>query len=150
MAFALRQPYRRRSTPTASPRADTADTTAATPGRGRVAAAHVASGVGAVMLAIARVVRVVAWGVAVVIAAGIVLRLLSANPSNVIVRDIHDAGNFLVGPFKNVFSLSNPKANIAANWGLAAVVYLVVGSLIAGFIARLAPRGVLPARTTAA
>jgi hypothetical protein len=128
MAFALRQPYRRRSTPTSSGRA--------------------AAGVGAVMLAIARVIRLVAWGVALVIAAGIVLHLLSANPSNVIVRDIYDAGKFLVGPFKNVFSLSNPKANIAANWGLAAVVYLVVGSLIASFIARLAPRGALPARTT--
>jgi hypothetical protein len=101
------------------------------------------------MLALARAVRLVAWGIALVIAAGIVLRLLSANPSNVIVRDIHDAGNFLVGPFKNVFSLSNPKANIAANWGLAAVVYLVVGSLIASLIARLAPRGALPSRTTA-
>jgi hypothetical protein len=130
MAFALRQPYRRRSTPTSSARA--------------------AAGAGAVMLAIARLIRLVAWGVALVIAAGIVLHLLSANPSNMIVRDIYDAGKFLVGPFKNVFSLSNPKANIAANWGLAAVVYLVVGSLIASLIARLAPRGVLPARTTTA
>jgi hypothetical protein len=130
MAFAIRQPYRRRSTPRSSGRA--------------------AAGVGAGMLAIARLVRLIAWGVALVIAAGIVLHLLSANPSNVIVRDIYDAGKFLVGPFKNVFSLSNPKANIAANWGLAAFVYLVVGSLIASFIARLAPRGVVPARTTAA
>jgi hypothetical protein len=119
-----------------------------TPGRGRVAAARAAGGVGALVLAIARVVRLVAWGVALVIAAGIVLRLLSANMGNVIVRDIHDAGSFLVGPFKNVFSLSNPKANMAANWGLAAVVYVIVGSLIASFIARLAPRGVLPGATT--
>jgi hypothetical protein len=130
MAFALRQPYRRRSTSTSSSRA--------------------AAGAGAILLTIARLVRLVAWGVALVIAAGIVLHLLSANPSNVIVREIYDAGKFLVGPFKNVFSLSNPKANIAANWGLAAFVYLVVGSLIASFIARLAPRGVAPARTTAA
>jgi hypothetical protein len=130
MAFALRQPYRRRSTSTNSSRA--------------------AAGAGAVLLTIARLVRLVAWGVALVIAAGIVLHLLSANPSNVIVREIYDVGKFLVGPFKNVFSLSNPKANIAANWGLAAVVYLVVGSLIASFIARLAPRGVTPASTTTA
>jgi hypothetical protein len=99
------------------------------------------------MVAIARVVRLVAWVVALVIVAGIVLRLVSANQGNVIVRDIHDAGNFLVGPFKDVFSLKNPKANIAANWGLAALIYLIVGSLIASFIVRLAPRGVLPART---
>jgi hypothetical protein len=140
MAFALRQPYRRRAGETRSAPADTADTTTAAPGRGQVAAARAAAGVGAVMVAIARLVKLVAWVVALVIVAGIVLRLLSANQGNVIVRDIHDAGNFLVGPFKSVFSLKNPKANIAANWGLAAVVYLIVGSLIASLIVRLAPR----------
>jgi hypothetical protein len=102
------------------------------------------------MTAIARLVRLAAWIVAIVIVAGIVLRLLSANQGNVIVRDIHDAGNFLVGPFKNVFSLKNPKADIAANWGLAAVVYLLVGALIASLIVRLAPRRTVPARTAAA
>jgi hypothetical protein len=115
-----------------------------------VAAARAASGVGAMMVGIARLVRLAAWVVALILVAGIVLRLLSANQGNVIVRDIHDAGKFLVGPFKDVFTLKNPKADIAANWGLAAVVYLVVGSLIAGLFVRLAPRGMLPTRTTAA
>jgi len=85
--------------------------------------------------------------VALIIVAGIVLRLLDANMGNVIVRDIHDAASFLVGPFKNVFAPNNPKANIAANWGLAAIVYLLVGSVIAGLLVRFAPRGALRART---
>jgi hypothetical protein len=101
------------------------------------------------MIATARLVRLVAWIVALIIVAGIVLRLLDANMGNVIVRDIHDAASFLVGPFKNVFAPKNPKASIAANWGLAAIVYLLVGSLIAGLLVRLAPRGVLRARTAA-
>ena len=130
MAFALRQPYRRRATTGA-------------PGRGRVAAARAAGGVGALMIGLARLVRLVAGIVALIIVVGIVLRLLSANPSNAIVKDIHDAGSFLVGPFKDVFSLKNPKANMAANWGLAAVVYVLVGSLIARLLMRLAPRGVV-------
>jgi hypothetical protein len=75
---------------------------------------------------------------------------LDANMDNVIVRDIHNAANFLVGPFKNVFSPKGHKTDIAVNWGLAAVVYLLVGSLIAGLLVRLAPRGVVPARTAAA
>jgi hypothetical protein len=102
------------------------------------------------MIVIARLVRLAAWIVALIIVAGIVLRLLDANMSNVIVRDIHDAASFLVGPFKNVFSPKNPKASIAANWGLAAVVYLLIGSLIASLLVRLAPRGIVPARTAAA
>jgi hypothetical protein len=47
----------------------------------------------------------------------------------------------LVGPFKDIFSIKNPKVSIAVNWGLAAVVWLVVGSVIASLIARIAPRG---------
>jgi len=101
------------------------------------------------MITIARLVRCAAWLVAVVIVAGIVLVLLSANMSNVIVRDIHDAASFLVGPFKNVLSPKSHKADIAVNWGLAAVVYLLVGSLIAGLLVRMAPRGVVRSRTAA-
>ncbi len=80
--------------------------------------------------ALARLVRTVVGVVVLVIVVGGVLFLLSANPSNAIVRDIHDAASWLVGPFKNVFSISgHPKATLAANWGLAAIVYLVVGGL---------------------
>ena len=99
------------------------------------------------MIAIARLVRFAAWIVALVIVAGIALVLLDANMGNVIVRDIHDAASFLVGPFKNVFSPKSHKANVAVNWGLAAIVYLLVGSLIAGLLVRIAPRGVVRTRT---
>ena len=118
--------------------------------RGRTTAGRTAGGVGALLIALARLVRLAAWIVALIIVAGIVLSLLSANMSNTIVRDIHDAGSFLVGPFKNVFSLKNPKANIAANWGLAAVVYLIVGSVIASLLVRLAPGGVVTRRRAVA
>jgi hypothetical protein len=98
--------------------------------------------------ALARLVRTVVGVVVLVIVVGGILFLLSANPSSVIVRDIHDAASWLVGPFKNVFSISgHPKATLAANWGLAAIVYLVVGGLIASLIARMGTRrGVRPAR----
>jgi hypothetical protein len=108
-------------------------------------AARGAWALGSVVLAISRIVRLIAWLVALVIVVAIVLRVASANPGNVIVRDIHDVGKWLVGPFKNVFSIKNPKGSIAANWGLAAVVWLIVGSVIASLIARIAPRGAPPA-----
>lgn len=105
---------------------------------------------GSFMVAVARLVRLVTTLVVLVIVAAIVLRLLSANPGNSIVHDIHQAGSFLAGPFKNVFSIHNPKTNMAVNWGLAALVYLVVGHLIASLIARIAPSGVHPARPVTA
>jgi len=104
-----------------------------------------------VMLAIARLVRLVVAVVALVIVAGGVLFLVGANSSNAIVHDIHAAAAWLVGPFKNVFSFKgHPKATLAANWGLAAIVWLLVGHLIASLIARIAPRGVHPARPVVA
>jgi hypothetical protein len=93
------------------------------------------------LTALARFVRLIVGVIVAVIVAAILLRVFSANPANSIVRDVHDAGSALVGPFKNVFSLSNPKASIAVNWGLAALVYLVVGGLIVRLLAMSAFRG---------
>ena len=90
-------------------------------------------------MAIARLIRTVAWIVAAIIVAAIVLRLLGANPQNTVVSDIHDAGAWLVGPFKSIFSLGSAKATMAVNWAIAAVVYLAVAHLLAGLIMR-APR----------
>jgi hypothetical protein len=91
------------------------------------------------MITVARLIRAVAGIVAAVLVVGIVLRLVGANPANSIVSDIHDAGSWLAGPFKNVFTVKNAKEAIALNWGLAALVYLIVGALLAGLIARLTP-----------
>ena len=97
--------------------------------------------------ALARLVRAVAAVVVLVIVVGGVLFLLSANPSNAIVRDIHDAANWLVGPFRNLFSIGgHPKVTLVVNWGIAAIVYLVLGGLIAGLIARTGRRSARPTR----
>jgi hypothetical protein len=98
---------------------------------------------------IARVIRLVASLVALIIVVGIVLKVFSANPANVIVRDIHDVAKTLVGPFDNLFSIKNPKVGTAVNWGIAAAVWFFVGHFIASLIARFAPRGVHPRRRVA-
>jgi len=91
-------------------------------------------------LGLARLVRSLAGLIALVIVAAIVLFVLGANPSNGIVKAIHDAGAWLVGPFKNLFSIHNAKVAMAVNWGLAAVVYLLVGHFIASLLARMTVR----------
>ena len=87
-------------------------------------------------MALARAIRLVVGIVVGIIVLAVILRVVGANPGNVIVSDIHDAGASLVGPFDNVFSVSGPKLNMALNWGLAALVYAVVGGFIASFAAR--------------
>jgi hypothetical protein len=126
-----------------------ADTGAARAPRTRVAAARGAWAVGSGMQAVARVVRLITWLVVLVIAIAIVLRVTGANPGNTVVKAFHDAGNTLVGPFHNLFKIKDAKESVGVNWGVAAVVYLIAGTLLAGLIARMAPRGVHPSRPVA-
>jgi hypothetical protein len=125
------------------------DTGAAQPGRTRVAAARGAWAVGSLLLAIARLVRLATFIAVGIIVAAIILRVVGANGANTIVHDVHAAGRWLVQPFKDVFSVKKPKESIALNWGLAALIYLIVGSLIASLIGRMAPSGVHPSQRVA-
>jgi hypothetical protein len=91
-------------------------------------------------IALARLVRTLAGLIALLIAVAIILFLVGANPANAIVRDIHDAAAWFVGPFKSLFSIHDAKLAMLVNWGLAAVLYVVVGGFIASLLARMTPR----------
>ncbi len=66
----------------------------------------------------------------------VLLVLLEANKSNDIVKALLDAAEFLVGPFKDIFKPDGAKAKVAVNYGLAAVIYAIVGGLIAKLLRR--------------
>ena len=91
---------------------------------------------GSGLYTLARVVTLIAGLVAAIIVAGIVLTLLKANPSNDIVSAIEDAARWLVGPFKGLFTIHDHDWQIVVNWGLAAIVYLAIGRLIARLLMR--------------
>jgi hypothetical protein len=67
---------------------------------------------------------------------GIILVLLEANRDNAIVDWLIGAGEFLAEPFDNVFEPDGRKARIAVNWGLAALVYALIGGLIVRLLRR--------------
>ena len=110
------------------------------PRRGVTPGARASFAAGSLMLAIARLVRLVVGIAVALIVAAILLNVLGANASNTIVRDIHDVGSWLVTPFHNLFSIKDAKLSIAVNWGIGALVYLIVGGFIARLFARAAPR----------
>jgi len=85
---------------------------------------------------IARIVSLITAVVVGLIVIGILLTLFDANKDNQIVKWILDAGKFLVGPFKDVFKPDGAKTKVAVNWGLAAVIYALVGGLIARLLRR--------------
>ena len=103
------------------------------PRRGGRVAAYGALGV------LARVIEIAVAVVAVIIALDVILVVLEANRSNDIVKLVHDTGKWIVGPFKDVFSLDDRKLEVAVNWGIALVVYVVVGRLVAGLLRRPRP-----------
>ena len=85
---------------------------------------------------LARIVHLVVSVVVLIIVAGILLVVLKANPSNSIVSDVHGWARSLAGPFDGMFSFRNAHVAIAVNWGIAAVVYLFIGGLIARLLGR--------------
>ena len=89
------------------------------------------------MFLLARIVRLATAIVVGFIVAGIVLHLLDASGGNALVSFVYDVAGWLVTPFKGIFDLDGQKAQIAANWGLAAVVYAVVGGFAARLLARM-------------
>ena len=93
------------------------------------------------MFTLARVVRLATGVVVVLIIAGILIHVLDANTSNAIVSFFDDVASWLTQPFHGIFSLDDKKAQLAVNWGLAAVVYAIVGSLLARVLARSAMAG---------
>ena len=105
--------------------------------RAQGAAATGRRAVGSGFILVARVVMLVTTVIVGLIVAAIVLRVLEANASNSIVEAVNDIGKALVGPFDTVFSIDNPKTSIAVNWGLAALVYFIIGSLIARVLRRM-------------
>src|SRR5436190_12751658 len=99
--------------------------------------------------ALARIVRLAAGVVAAIIVVGILLVVLKANPANDVVSTIHDGARDLVGPFDGMFTLDSSRATVAVNWGIAAVVYLIAGAVVARLIAAIGLLGVRGRRTVA-
>jgi hypothetical protein len=99
--------------------------------RDATGAREFAMGVGGL---VARVVQLVVSIVVLIIVAGILLVVLKANPANSIVSEVHNWAHSLAGPFDGMFSFHSANTAIAVNWGIAAVVYLLAGGLIARLI----------------
>jgi hypothetical protein len=85
---------------------------------------------------LARLVSLVAGAVALILVVGILLVVLEANRDNSVVDAVLDAARFLAGPFDDMFQPDGRELRVAVNWGLAAVIYLAAGSLIARILRR--------------
>ena len=104
--------------------------------RGGVAAAvRVRRAVETIMNGLAVVVRLVACVFAVILLVRIGLAFVAVNPHNVIVEWIVRFANVLVWGFRDLFLPADPRIGLVANYGLAAVFWVVVGVIVAWVLA---------------
>lgn len=83
-----------------------------------------------------RAVALVADVLAFVIALWILLYLLEANQGNELVNFVHDLASWLAGWSYDLFTFSREWIQVVVGYGLAAVVYLLIGHTVAGWLYR--------------
>lgn len=94
------------------------------------------------IVAVARLIMTVAVLIVVLIGLAIVLRDIGANPTNTIVKGLHEGANFFAGAFTGLISFhGHPKRAITVDWGIAAIVYLIAGAVISAYVRRIAAGG---------
>jgi len=101
--------------------------------RARAGRARAKTGFGARrgLWGVARIVSLLTTVVVGLLVVGIVLVLVEASRDNAIADWLVGAADYLSKPFHGAFHPDGRKAMAAVNWGLAAVVYGIVGGLIA-------------------
>src|SRR3954453_23227933 len=88
---------------------------------------------------LATIVRVVCSVIAALIVIHAVFVLFEANPENLLVKFTAGWRETFGWFTKDLFTPSDPKIAEAINDGLAALIWVVVGSLLSKLIVRLAP-----------
>ena len=110
--------------------------------RGREAGAAAVGTVATGVLLVARLVLGPASLIALLIALAIVLRDVDANSANTIVKGVHEGANFFAGAFTGLIRFSgHPKRAITVDWGIALLVYLIVGAVLSRAIAGIGRGG---------
>ena len=90
----------------------------------------------------AAIVKIAFTAVAILFSLGALLVVAGTvvSPGNVLVKTIWNIDNFFDGPFSRdngVFAFSGDNAvklDAVCNWGLAAVVYMIVGNVLRSFL----------------
>ncbi|MEN3357195.1 MAG: hypothetical protein V7637_1177 [Mycobacteriales bacterium] len=74
--------------------------------------------------------------IAAVLVLGILLVLIGANQHNTLVDFVLDIGRFFARPFNHLLPQHTAKQDMTVNWGIGALAYLLVGSLLARLVYR--------------
>jgi hypothetical protein len=90
-----------------------------------------------VTAALATAVTVAAAIACVILAIAIAFAVFGANEGNAIVRTVGDWGHGLAWQFRDMFTPKDHRVYVLVNYGIAAVVYLIAGRIVAGLLRRV-------------
>ncbi|MBA2947397.1 hypothetical protein H1V43_20335 [Streptomyces sp. PSKA54] len=83
------------------------------------------------------IIHTIADIAAAFLALWIVLYLLDANRANVFVGFVHDVADFLAGWSQDIFTMETEGLRVLLNYGLPAVIYLLIGHGLAARLRRV-------------
>jgi hypothetical protein len=92
---------------------------------------------GRVVGIVAAVVRWVGTIIAVILVAHVLLTVFGANPDNPITTFVRSWADPLALAFRDLFTPADGKLRVLANYGLAAIFWLIVTSIVVRLIRRL-------------
>ncbi|MGH3564745.1 MAG: hypothetical protein ACRDRH_01660 [Pseudonocardia sp.] len=87
--------------------------------------------------ALAGVLRIIGLAIVTVLVAHIVLTLLDANPANTFATVVRNLADFFNLGLSDLFLLADPKLKITLNYGVAALIWLVITTLVVRLIRRI-------------
>lgn len=82
----------------------------------------------------ARAIQLITAIIVGIIVLCIILVLVRANQANPLVSFFLDVGSWLTYPFHQLFKRPTQAQDILINWGIAALVYLVVGGALSRLV----------------
>jgi hypothetical protein len=83
---------------------------------------------------VSAVILAMGWAAVALLGLGMLLTLGNANPGNVLVDAILDAGRWLATPFHDVFTRRDPEQQLYLNWAIAAAVYYLMARALSWLI----------------
>jgi len=86
---------------------------------------------------LATLVRIVFLVIVAFLVIHILLSVFGANPTNSFAMFIRTGADMLSLGLTNLFTPGDPKAAVAINYGIAAVIWLVIMSIVLGLIRRV-------------
>jgi hypothetical protein len=92
-----------------------------------------------IVSALAYAVKVASRVAALAVVLYALFSVFRANPANIWYQFVESLASWLSLGLANLFQLADPRWTTLVNYGLAAIVWLIAGSALAGLIRRAAP-----------